>query len=558
MFKNLDGFKKIKEDKNSTTMMHPKGHTITIAMKPLSAMHKGQLKALPLHKCEGGEIKMAKGGSIKMADGGTPLVDYGQNSTPVQPYTDPSPYTGGIQDAVLDALPSSPNIDTTSQYDPNAEAHDESGIGASPVPASVLPKAQPKSDFQSSSSIPDQQQNSQISQPAVSSQPDYSNAANAVAMGLKGIDQAKTAEIKESQAKLPIEQSDIEAKQDLNTGLQMNYDHFQQQQQAFQDYVKNNPINPAHYQENQSATAKVATAIGLALGGFSNGLTGHGNPAMDFLNKQIDRDIQGQQDRFGQQKTLLEANHQMYQDGVVASNATRMNLNDIYAHKIQQAADQLGTPMAQARANMLKSQLLLQNNGLMQQNALRATVLNSIKNGGQGLDAIDLAHIGYATPEQAEKEQASINAQKTSIAQVNDIYNQLAKEQSGLNLINPQARARVDSLKAQLTNAVVGASASKRLTPESAKLEIEPILSSGWHDQKTRDTQKSAILNMIQHHADPTPIMQKYAQKSLPQYQSMTSGRSQTTQPPSAGDIIYVKGQKAQILDNKGNYKLVQ
>ena len=31
-------------------------------------------------------------------------------------------------------------------------------------------------------------------------------------------------------------------------------------------------------------------------------------------------------------------------------------------------------------------------------------------NGGQGLDAIDLAHAGFMSPEQAEKEQASINA----------------------------------------------------------------------------------------------------------------------------------------------------
>ena len=83
MFKNLSGFKKTKEDKDKVEMTHEKGHKMIIALKPLSATHREQIKRLPLHKmAEGGKIK-------KYADGDEVIpADYGQNSTPeVQDYS---------------------------------------------------------------------------------------------------------------------------------------------------------------------------------------------------------------------------------------------------------------------------------------------------------------------------------------------------------------------------------------------------------------------------------------------------------------------------------------
>jgi len=54
---NLDGFKKIAEDKNSATLRHAKGHEMRIAKSALSAQMKKELEALPIHKmADGGDI----------------------------------------------------------------------------------------------------------------------------------------------------------------------------------------------------------------------------------------------------------------------------------------------------------------------------------------------------------------------------------------------------------------------------------------------------------------------------------------------------------------------
>lgn len=544
---NLAKMKKISGDEKSSTFQHEDGHKIIIAHSALPALQQKQLKALPL--CSGGSIQKFAGDDnpadsyVSNVPDVSSGVDYGQNSTPVgDDYTPPN--LSSLDTVAMQDLPTAINRDNTPIDSAAQSAAQDSGIGSqssSPVAPASIPDQNPAPK---ESAVP--------AAPGTSVKaPSMPDASAAVALGQKAIREQQDVESQQAKANVGIEQSDVDARKQLMDGFNQNTKDFQDHQQQFmQDYM-NNKINPNHYVQNMSTGQKVATGIGLFLGGLSTPYTHQGNPAMDFLNKQIDRDIEGQQSRLGQQKTVLEANQNLYHDQVLANNATRMNMNDIYNHQIQLAASKLGTPQAKAKADMASAQFQIQNNQLLQQNALRATVLHSMGQGGQGLDAIDLSHAGMMSPEQAEKEQASVDAQKNSIQQVNDIYSRMNKDQTLLNLANPQARARVEAYKAQLTNAVVGASASKRLTPESAKLEIEPVLSSGWHDQKTRDTQQQTVLNMIQHHADPTPMLQKYAPKSLPTYQTAPQG-------PKAGDTIFVRGQKAQVLDNKGNYKLVK
>jgi hypothetical protein len=76
--------------------------------------------------------------------------------------------------------------------------------------------------------------------------------------------------------------------------------------------MNNHPINENHYMENQGAGQKVANALGLILGGFKQGLVGGSNPAMDFINSQIDRDINAQKARADQQNTIYGAYKNLY------------------------------------------------------------------------------------------------------------------------------------------------------------------------------------------------------------------------------------------------------
>ena len=109
------------------------------------------------------------------------------------------------------------------------------------------------------------------------------------------------------------------------------------------------------------------TAIGLFLGGIGGGLTGQGNPAMDFLNKQIDRDIEAQKADLGNKKTLLEANLRQFGNLRDATDMTRIQQTEIYKSQLAKAAMATGNPLIQARANAQINQWDLQNASLQQQ-----------------------------------------------------------------------------------------------------------------------------------------------------------------------------------------------
>lgn len=108
--------------------------------------------------------------------------------------------------------------------------------------------------------------------------------------------------------------------------------------------------NPRYYQENMSSGQKTTTAIGLMLGGFGVPFGGH-NFAFDHMQKQIDRDIEGQRQRVNNQKTVLGAYENLYGKGVAADAMTKATMWDIYNAKVRQGAAQMGT--AQAAKNAL-------------------------------------------------------------------------------------------------------------------------------------------------------------------------------------------------------------
>jgi hypothetical protein len=56
-------------------------------------------------------------------------------------------------------------------------------------------------------------------------------------------------------------------------------------------------VDPNRYWNNQSTGQKILAAIGMALGAYSQSLTGSRNVAMDVINQQIEIDIQEQRDQ---------------------------------------------------------------------------------------------------------------------------------------------------------------------------------------------------------------------------------------------------------------------
>ncbi len=135
------------------------------------------------------------------------------------------------------------------------------------------------------------------------------------------------------------------------------YNTLDQERKAFQEDIKNAHINPQHYLQNQDTGQKIATAIGLVLGGMGSGITGTANPALEFLNKQIDRDIAAQQQELGKKESLLSANMRQFGNLRDATEMTRIMQSDIIANEFRKRAAMSSDPIAKARAMQAAGQL---------------------------------------------------------------------------------------------------------------------------------------------------------------------------------------------------------
>lgn len=334
-------------------------------------------------------------------------------------------------------------------------------------------------------------------------------------------------------------------------------------QKAHDDFNRdfmNNKIDPRAYVENMSTGQKVATAIGMLFGGIGSARTGAPNYAVDFLNKQIERNIAAQQSRMDQQKTLLGANEELYKDKTNALTATRINMTDAMMHQAQLAAAQQGTPTADAIYKQKAADWTFQRSQLMNQMAMRDAVLKAAANGNSAITAQHLVAAGIMNPEQAAKEQGAVNGAKQKVAQANNLFDQLEKEQTPLNVLNPQSYMRVHQIAAQMVPLVQDEDPSKRLTEQSYQKEIEPFIWNTLSGKQTRQEGRQGVLNLIKTATTgKAPTIEQYAPGSLPNYNAPGAQAPQQAQQYKVGQILRDRntGQRIQIIDAKGNVKPV-
>lgn len=500
---NLAQFKKQKEDKKTVTMAHPDGHSITILKSKLAPIHRKQLEKMPVHLADGGDTS-----EEETAAPAPPPAMPGPPSPAPGVYAPPVPTPIDLPD-MSSALPSPPQGDMQGQMVPPP-----------PMP-SPPPSAAPSGEHDNTPPpMPTKQEMPQAKSNAPAG--DETGVVGAYQQGLKGLKEQQNYVAQAAKARADVEQNDIDARKQLQIDAQNNLGAFQKHAQEFKDYAAANPIDPKHYVENMGTGQKVATALGLLIGGFTGGFNKTGvNPAADWLNAQINRDIEGQKSRMDQQKTILGANQELYHDQVLAGNATRMNMNDIYEQKMKMAADKLGTPQALAAYDQMASKFKLENAGLLQQMAIRSSALEAIKRGGAGLDPLTLGQAGLIPPEEAQKEQQSLLTQRASINSVNNLYDRANQVQTATNaVLHPFERVKnIDLINAELADQVMKGDTVHRFSLESAKQFVEPYtvkLSDSPVDVVNKQQQ---LLNKVQEiHAAQTPYFSRVAPRALPNY----------------------------------------
>lgn len=340
---DLSKFRKVKADAHTSTLQHPDGHTFTIAHKKLSPKMKGQLEAIP----------MAEGGT----DGATLGSIIGYPGAPPAPKPKPQPMAeaGVVEPAVADSgqiendagaqqidSPAAPT-DTRSFGDRVANMiwgggsppPQESGVSPVDVPSSPE-VVQHDSGLQGPATMPAPAPN-QDPFGTVASINQQKAGLETAGAGQKGEQQVAGEQAKQGAMQESLYRNNAQMAQDAYN--EASAPIFKARQNLIDDIAAGH-INPKRYLDNMSTGGKISTGIGLILGGMGAGLTHGPNLAFQYLQNQIDRDINSQKDELGKKQNLLSHNFQQTHDLREAYNLTKIQTNDVLASHLRQLADQ--------------------------------------------------------------------------------------------------------------------------------------------------------------------------------------------------------------------------
>jgi hypothetical protein len=526
---NLKDAKKIAGDKHSSTFSLKNGHKIVVAHAPLPALQRKQLEKMPVHLAEAGMVE-GKGddASGQLPDWAT-KPGYQAIQENLQDNNKPQ-----IPQDVAQAALSDPNSPLAKDYpDELKKATQFYGIGqpdAAPMAAENQGQGPTMEAAPQSAAAPAAPMSDTAAQaPGMAAMAGTGGVdlSGAYAQGQRGISEAEQVAKQNAAANIQTQQDDLNARKQLLDNFQKNATEMRKHQMDVLNDYANNHIDPKHYLQDMGTGQKIATAIGLLLGGFTGGFNKTGvNPAEQWLQEQQNRDIEAQKASMDQKKTLFGAYREMYNDDTLAEQATRASMNDFLNHEIQLQASKTGSLAAKAAADQAHSQFTFQNGQLLQSMAIRKSVLDASKNGGAGVTPLALGHAGFINPEQAQKEQAALDAYKANMAAGNQTFSNLAKLQTaGTRLANPvQSGQQIAAENAKLASIVQAANPSERLTPESAKLEIEPYMLNLRDNADTVASKQKAFQDHLWlKYAGQLPATMQYAPASIPRYQGAGS-----------------------------------
>jgi len=301
----MKAFKKVSDNGNTAVLKHENGHEIHIVKASLSEPLKKQLQEMPLHSADGNKIPKAEDNAPTDVAQPQPqeqglLQAAGPQGTPVPP----PPPEGATQGAAIGAVQGTQN----------------------------LPPPDPFNSI-----------------------PGYQEQAQAIPTKESAIS---------DEGKVIADAAHYKQVQDyaLQQQLQRNLQDKQGEIDAATADVRAGHIKPNDYLDSMSSVGKISTAIGLILGGIGSGMTGQGNPALSFLNSQIERNIEAQKADMANKHNLLSALGQQYHNEIERDTMFRAINANILADQIQEAAGKSQSQMAKAAAlqasGMLKSQYL--------------------------------------------------------------------------------------------------------------------------------------------------------------------------------------------------------
>lgn len=515
---NYKNFKKVHEDANSATLQHPEGHTIRIAKGPLSDHIKKQLGALQF--ADGGEVAATKDENGHWIPKEQPHDTNRVNSISgaTEPYKAEKVHSS---DESVISKPIQPNNDRAVPeaakkvlgYADGGPVEEHGGMSM-PNGQEVQPSAPEQSDIVSQMAqmqlplsrnqtpmLPKAQDTVQQQMP----QPD-DYAQKAMDLGTSAATGQMQTEKQSANRQIDYAQKDRQAQAAINNYHQENIQNYMGEINNVIKDLKDQKIDPNHFWNERGTFGKASTAIGLILGGMGSGVTGGPNPALQFLNQQIDRDIEGQRMQQGQKMNMLTAlQHQLGNEHDAFTMAKAMQAS-VYASKLMEDAAKSKDAMAIPRAQAAVSQLEGTYGPALNQVALKQAVLKGMQTGQ--VDPAKAVNIMVPPAQQVKAfdEIKTYENQKVAVKNLQDVMNKVAKLQSFESRVATpvQSKSQIDSLNTAIAGHV------KEIFGRPSETEINLLNKNAINyldKPETIATKTDNILKMVSQHNSSFPIL---------------------------------------------------
>lgn len=358
---NFKHFKKVATHADHSILRHPDGHEIKVAHGKLDDKMRKQLDSLP-HYAEGGDVldlsNAANNVSSALSKGMEAQDAYWQESQ---------------RQSDINQM-----ADLAGQPMPFGGAQSEQPIAAPAIPESNVnlgqPQQTPQSPVMASKALP----------------------KTSLEQGLRGMQQASTEMGKiesdaaaEKEVAAQVRQEEIET---MNQKYTATRTALETEAQNIAHDIKNFKIDPNRYWNESGTGGKIANVIGLMLGGLGSGLTKGPNLAAEYINRQIDRDIDAQKAELGKKQNMLSAIYQQMGNLRDSETMLRRVYADHYSAQMEEIAARSNDPMAIQRAKMFNAEKLAQLGPQMDEMARRQTLLKMYqegknKPGGSGIQS---------------------------------------------------------------------------------------------------------------------------------------------------------------------------
>lgn len=440
---DLSQFRKVKDTKDAAVLRHvDQGHEIHLSKKSLAPKLQKDLASLPTHYDVGGRVtdSYQTPQSDQNAQQPTIIINNGpQPQAQPQPAQAPNYFTNGTFDFNKFALqnPQAPvesKMRAIEQMDQQKAVQEQGqqaiiakgqaeyqkaleynqiaasrGLPQIPlpnVPSPINPAAQPMlaqangpipesgpeiTPDQRAQEFPEAQAHPELQRGGANPSNPYGtgDASQIFGQGLneqrQGILDESNALSQEAQAENKALQEGIAKQQEQVKTFEQRNAELNQERQGFIQDIQNQHIDGNRYLNNMGGGQKVRTAIGLILGGMGGGLTHQANPALQFLQKQIENDIDAQKAELGKKQNLLGANIQQYRNIRDAMDMTRVMQSDIISNQLKAAAAQSKDPLVKARAMQAVGQLDQQASQTIMGITMRQMAFQGIQGATQGL-----------------------------------------------------------------------------------------------------------------------------------------------------------------------------